>query len=388
MRRSTAGIIALGLALTACGGTEDEGTPSAPVAGGGPAPTPGSIVTVIGTGKPGVDGVGGPATEAELSGPTDLTFDDGGNLYIAERFNNRIVMVDPAGTLSLVAGNLDDPLVGGFSGDGGSATEAELDKAWGMAIGPDGNLYIADTGNNRIRMVDGDGIITTTAGTGEEGFSGDGGQAAEAELNEPVGLAFDSEGSLYIWDTGNFRIRKVDRDGIITTVAGTGDSDSAPDGTPAAEAGIRSPTDHAAGVAVDEAGRVYFTDLGSNRISMIDEQGLLRTVAGSGEGEPLGEGGPATEAGVIQPLDVAIGPDGILYLTTHTHGSGEGHRVRAVGGDGIITTMAGSETGGYSGDGAAATEAELNIPAAVAIGPDGNLYIADAGNNVIRMVEL
>ena len=133
------------------------------------------------------------------------------------------------------------------------------------------------------------------------------------------------------------------------------------------------------------AGRLHITDFGNNRIWMIDPEGRLRAVAGSGEASFSGDGGPAIEAGINQPTDIAIGPDGILYITTHSHES-EGHRVRMVDRDGIITTIAGTETAGYSGDGGPATEAELNIPAAVAIGPDGNLYIADTVNNVIRMV--
>ena len=194
------------------------------------------------------------------------------------------------------------------------------------------------------------------------------------------------QGNLYFWDAGNLRIRKVDTDGIITTVAGTGERGSSPDGTPASEASLGDPTDHGPiGLDFDPAGRLHITDLGNSRIWMIDGEGRLRAVAGSGESAYSGDGGPATEAGLNAPLDIAFGPDGSLYIATHTHAS-EGHRVRMVDRDGIITTIAGTETAGYSGDGGPATEAELNIPAAVAFGPDGNLYIADGANRVIRMV--
>lgn len=383
-RRTALVVVALAAFLGACGGRRQ--TPAAPDVD----LPPGAIVTVVGSGEPGIEGVGGPATEAQLRSPVGLAFDEDGNLYIAERFNHRILRVDPSGIVTVVAGSLteDGYARRGFSGDGGPATEAELSDASAIATGPDGDLYISDSRNHRVRMVDRDGIITTVAGNGKEGFSGDGGPATRASLDFPLGLALDGEGNLYIWDSGNLRIRMVARDGTITTVAGTGEPGSSPDGTPAIEARLASPSDHMPlGLALDGAGRLLITDQGNNRIWMIDEQGRLRTVAGSGEWEFSGDGGPATEAGVNGPLDIAIGPDGSLYITTHTHGS-EGHRVRMVDEDGVISTIAGTATSGYSGDGGPATEGELNIPAGVAIGPDGNLYIADGLNNVIRMVAL
>ncbi|MEE9206690.1 MAG: hypothetical protein V3U50_06915 [Acidimicrobiia bacterium] len=206
-------------------------------------------------------------------------------------------------------------------------------------------------------------------------------------MNKPLGLAVDGQGNLYFWDADNLRIRMVDADGIITTIAGTGKQGSPTDGTPANEASLRGdegahmPT----GLDFDAAGRLHITDLGNNRIWIIDPEGRLRVIAGSGDSAYSGDGGPATEAGVNQPQDIAIGPDGVLYIATHTHES-EGNRIRVVDRDGIITTIAGIGTAGYSGDGGPADEAELNIPAGIAIGPDGNLYIADVDNNVIRMV--
>ncbi len=373
------------LVLAACGDSDTS------VAGAPADLAPGTIVTVVGTGEPrfgtATDALGGPALEAPLRGPSDLAFDADGNLYFAERFQHWVLRVDPSGILTVAAGKTDGGFpVSGFSGDGGPATEAELHNASAVAVGRDGNLYISDSGNHRIRMVDADGIITTVAGTGESGFSGDGGPATQAALTNPLGLAFDGQGNLYFWDAGNVRVRMVDGAGIITTVAGTGERGSSPDGTPASEASLGSPTDHMPiGLDFDPAGRLHITDLGNSRIWMIDPEGRLRAVAGSGEGAYSGDGGRATEAGLNRPLDIALGPDGSLYIATHTHSS-EGHRVRVVDPDGIITTIAGTETAGYSGDGGPATEAELNIPSAVAIGPDGNLYIADGANNVIRMV--
>ena len=363
------------LVLAACGDSDTS------VAGAPADLAPGTIVTVIGTqSRVSSKGLGGPAIEARLGTPIDLAFDADGNLYIAELFSPQILRVDVSGILTVAAGQPQS----GFSGDGGPATEAELHNASAIAVGPDGNLFISDSGNHRVRMVDTDGIITTVAGTGEQGFSGDGGPATQASLNNPLGLVVDGQGNLYMWDAGNLRIRMVDTDGIITTVAGTGERGSGPDGAPAIEASLGNPNFHPQGLAFDPAGRLHITDLGNSRIWMIDPEGRLRAVAGSEESAYSGDGGPATEAGLNLPLDIALGPDGSLYIATHTHLS-EGHRVRRVDRNGIITTIAGIGTNGYSGDGGPATEAEL-IPAAVAIGPDGNLYIADAGNHVIRMV--
>jgi sugar lactone lactonase YvrE len=345
---------------------------------------PGTIVTVVGSGEPGAEGVGGPAHEAELSVPIDIAFDPEGNMYIAERFGYRILKVDEAGILTVAAGG--DV---GFSGDGGLAADAELSGASAVAVDPRGNLYIADVYNGRIRMVDRNGIITTVAGTGKDDFSGDGGPATEARLDYPLGMAFDAEGNLYFQDTGNYVVRRVDRSGTITTIAGTGRlGPPAPDGTPAATAPLGPSSNYQPmGLEFDHAGRLLITDLGHARISMIDERGRLRTVAGNGTNVVSGDGGPATEAGLGLPLDIAVGPDGSLYIARYEHGL-QGGSVRRVDPNGIITTIAGTGEGGYSGDGGPATAAELNVPSAVAIGPDGNLYIADAINNVIRMVVL
>jgi len=246
-------------------------------------------------------------------------------------------------------------------------------------------------------MVDEDGTITTVAGNGAAGFSGDGGPATEASLDYPIGLTVDRDGTLYFLDSNNLRIRKVDEGGTITTVAGTGTVGLTPDGTPAAKAQFGPVGDHSpAGLGHGRGGVLLFPDIGNHRVRMIDARGLVRTVAGNGEIEFSGDGGPATKAGLLGPLDVAIDAEGNIYIGTHDHTAGGGqdeapggsNRVRIVTPKGIITTVAGSDKGGYSGDGGPATKAQLNIPAGVAIGPDGNLYIADAENNRIRMVAL
>ena len=370
-----------------------------------PKVAPGTIKTVVGTGRYEFGGLGGLASKTELQLPTDLAFDDAGNLYIAERHNDRILKVDTSGIVTVAAGTVDEKGFAqrGFSGDGGPASEAKLNSADAIAAGPDGTLYIADAGNHRIRMVDEDGTITTVAGNGAAGFSGDGGPATEASLDYPLGLTVDRDGTLYFLDSNNLRIRKVDEGGTITTVAGTGTDGPTPDGTPAAKAQLAPVEDHApAGLAHGRGGVLLFPEIGGHRVRMIDARGLLRTVAGNREEEFSGDGGPATNAGLLGPLDIAIDAAGNIYIGTHDHtgpalgapGGGQdlapggSNRVRMVTPKGIITTVAGSDKGGYSGDGGPATKAQLNIPAGVAIGPDGNLYIADAENNRIRMVGL
>lgn len=395
-----------GTVVGGCGGDDGEQRRASKAEGSWPPKVaPGTIETVVGTGRYGFGGLGGPANKAELQLPIDLAFDDAGNLYIAERHNHRILKVDTSGIVTVAAGTADEQGLAqsGFSGDGGPATEAKLNLADAIAAGPDGTLYIADAGNHRIRMVDEDGTITTVAGNGAAGFSGDGGPATEASLDYPIGVTVDRDGTLYFLDSNNFRIRKVDGGGTITTVAGTGTVGLTPDGTPAAKAQFafvddqNAPGDHSpAGLALGRGGVLLFPDHDNGRVWMIDARGLVRTVAGSAEAGFSGDGGPATKAGLLGPLDVAIDAEGNIYIGTHDHTAGGGqddapggsNRVRMVTPKGIITTVAGSDKGGYSGDGGPATKAQLNIPAGVAIGPDGNLYIADAENNRIRMVAL
>ncbi len=269
----------------------------------------------------------------------------------------------------------------GYSGDGGPATEADLFEPQGIAIGPDGSLYIADGGSNRVRRVSPSGIIATVAGSGVEGYSGDGGPATEAQLDYPVAVAVGSDGMLYIADNMNGRVRRVGPDGIITTIAGGGNPlDNVGDGGPATEALICSPY----GLAVGQDGSVYIADHGCHRIRRVDPSGFIMTVAGDGTGKygaECGDGGPATEAQIYGPANVAVGPDGSFYIAESYN-----RRVRRVSPDGIITTAAGNATRGYSGDGGPATEAQLNSTWDVAVGRDGALYIADSGNDCICRV--
>ena len=316
----------------------------------------------------------GPAVEAELYNPLGVAVDGTGNLYIADTGNHRIRKVDAAGTITTIAGTGEL----GFGGDGGPAVEAELYNPLGVAVDGVGNVFIADWGNHRIRKVDSSGVITTIAGTGERGFGGDEGPATEAGLRNPLGVAVDGTGNLYIADTGNHRIRKVDSSGVITTIAGTGERGFGGDGGPAVEAGLRNPYD----VTVDGAGNLYIADTGNHRIRKVDSTGTITTIAGTGERGFSGDEGPATEAQLAPPFGVAVDGTGNLYIADTGN-----HRIRKVDSTGTITTIAGTGERGFSGDEGPATEAQLALPNGVAVDGAGNLYIADTSNHRIRKVD-
>jgi YD repeat-containing protein len=279
--------------------------------------------------------------------------------------------------ITTVAGNG----FGGHSGDGGAATQARFNFPHGVAVGPDGSIYIADASNNRIRRVGPDGIITTVAGNGNGDHSGDGGPATQASLNLPYGVAVGPDGSIYIADANNNRIRRVEPDGNITTVAGKGFCNTlviacfSGDGGPATQASLNFPY----GVAVGPDGSIYIADTSNNRIRRVGPDGIITTVAGGGNGS-IGDGGPATQASIGRPGSVAVGPDGSIYVADG------GSRIRRVGPDDFITTVAGNGIPGYGGDGGPPTQAQLFSPYGVAVGPDGGIYIADATNNRIRRV--
>ena len=335
----------------------------------------GVISTVAGNGGEGYSGDGGPATAAQLNSPTGVAPDGSGNLYIADRDNHRIRKVDAAGVITTVAGS---GRFGGFGGDGGAATAAQLDDPRGVALDGAGNLYIADTDNHRIRKVDAAGVITTVAGNGTSGRGGDGGAATAAQLNDPSGVALDGAGNLYIADTDNHRIRKVDAAGVISTVVGTGRGGSSGDGGPATAARLNSPR----GVALDGAGNLYIADIYNHRIRKVDAAGVISTVAGDGTDGFGGDGGPATAAQLYWPAGVALDGAGNLFIADNWN-----HRIRKVDAAGVISTVAGAGRSGYSGDGGPAVEARLRFPVGVALDGAGNLYIADTGNERIRKVD-
>ena len=318
----------------------------------------------------GYSGDGAAATSAQLQFPSGIAVDSG-NLYIADQNNQRIRKVDSSGIITTIAGTG----VEGYSGDGLAATSAQLAYPSAMAL-DSGNLYIADTYNSRIRKVDSSGIITTIAGTGVYGYSGDGLAATTAELSDPVDITLDS-GNLYIADRANHRIRKVDSSGIITTIAGTGEYEYSGDGGLATSAKLYYPNS----LAVD-SGNIYISDNINNRIRKIDSSGIITTIAGNGFSGYSGDGFAATTAELSQPLGIAVN-SGNLYIADYDNGV-----IRKIDSSGIITTVAGTGVYGYSGDGGLATNAKLFWPYDIAVDSSGNLYIADSLNHLIRKVTL
>jgi sugar lactone lactonase YvrE len=278
------------------------------------------------------------------------------------------------GTISSVAGDGNS----GYSGDGGASTGAELNSPSGMARDSAGNLYIADQGNNVIRKIDSNGNISTVAGNGQGGYTGDGGLATSAQLYSPSDVAIDSAGNLYIADTNNNVIRKVDINGVITTFAGNGQSAYLGDGGPALYASLSGPQ----GVAVDKAGDLFISDSSNYVVRKIDVNGTITTIAGDNQQGYSGDGAIATAAQLSYPLGVAVDDAGNVYIA-----DGQNYVVRKVGTDGNINTIAGDNQFGYSGDGGAATSAQLSYPNGLKLDGAGNLYIADQYNGVIRMVD-
>ncbi|MFL5807542.1 MAG: fibronectin type III domain-containing protein, partial [Roseiflexaceae bacterium] len=314
-------------------------------------------------------GDGGLAVDASLNRPSGIAFGPDGSLYIADAINQRVRRVDLDGVITTVAGSDE----AGFGGDGGPATAAKLNYPSDVAVGPDGSLYIADTLNHRIRRVAPDGIIRTFAG-GNSFVDGDGGPATSAWLIEPSGIALGSDGSLYIADISQGVIRRVAPNGIITTFAGNTSQSSSGDGGLAHQAGIGRP----AGVAVGPDGSVYIADNYNNRVRRVAPDGIITTVAGSSR-QLLGDGGPAVDAGLDRPSRVAIGRDGILYIADYGH-----NRVRMVLPDDVITTLAGNGRLLPIGENSPPAAASLDRPEGIALRPDGSLYIADTRHHCIR----
>ena len=336
----------------------------------------GVITTVAGGGVFGYIGDGGPATSASLWGPSGVAVDAGGNVYIADTSNNRVRrLATSTGIITTVAGNGS----WGFSGDGGPGTSASLRSPSGVAVDAGGNVLIADTSNNRIRRVAaGTGIITTVAGNGSSGFSGDGGPGTSASLRSPYEVAVDGGGNVLIADTSNNRIRRLAAGtGIITTVVGIGADYVSGDGGPGTSASLSYPT----GVAVDGGGNLLIADRYNNRIRRLAAgTGVITTVAGNGSRGFSGDGGPATSASLRWPQGVAVDGDGSVLVADTWN-----CRIRRVAaGTGIITTVAGTGEGGFSGDGGPGTSARLFNPGGVAVDGGGNVFIADSENNRIR----
>lgn len=330
----------------------------------------GTIDTVAGTGVPGSAGDGGPADQALVNAPGDVAYLADGSLVIADTANHKVRRVAPDGTITTVAGNGAQ----GLFGDGGPATDAELDGPAGVTALPGGGFLLADTGNHRIRRVAPDGTITTVAGTAA-GDGGDGGPATSARLRGPTDTAVLPDGAILVADTGNHRIRRVAPDGTITTVAGTGVAGLDGDGGPATAARLNAPRD----VAVLSDGALAVADTGNARVRRIDPGGTITTLAGTTSGL-LGDGEPARDARLTAPGSVAPLPNGGVLVADTGNA-----RVRRITPLGAIIAVAGS-TPGSSGDGGPAKAARLGAPAGVTPAPGGGFVVADAASAVVRRV--
>ena len=390
----------------------------------------GTLGTIAGTGEPGWGGDAGPATAAMLNEPKTVALDAAGNLYIADSENHLVRKVDArTGSMTTIAGTFvreapasmpagpvpgpaeddDDPLadpvgkpgdayaqkpdlsgmvryVTGtsskdqrFAGDGGPAVDAVLNFPSAVAVAEDGTVYIADTWNHRIRRVDpGTGAISTVAGTGQAKYGGDQGPAVNAALNEPVALALDGSDCLYIADQSNNRVRKLELvSGVITTIVGTGESGYNGDGAPGPETALAGPS----GLAVDQEGNLYIADTFNGRIRKWDRHTVETVVGGTGEFQ-FAPGQNESSPNLSRPYAIALHPDGRLFIT-----DSDNHLIRVWDlQKREMSLLAGNGQAAFSGDGKDPLHSSLNFPFGVALDSRGHVYIADTFSHRIRVV--
>jgi sugar lactone lactonase YvrE len=335
------------------------------------------ITTAVGTGERGYGGDGAPAARALLNGPFDVGFDTDGNLYFSDTFNHRIRRVDARTEIITTVAGCGEA---GYSGDGGPAARARFNEPYGIAVDKAANIYIADRHNHCVRRVDGiTGVVTTFAGNGSSGFGGDDGAASRAGMVEPNGLALDpGQNRLFIADVADHRVRVVDlTSGIIWTLAGTGEAEHSGDGGPATGAGIHG----ARAVKVATDGTLYILERQGSTLRRLDPRtGIITTVAGTGARGYAGDGGSALAAVFDAPKEFAIDREGNLLIVDT-----ENHAIRQIDArTGTIATIAGNGRQGGDGDGGPAQAASLDRPHGAAVAADGSIYIGDTNNHRVR----
>lgn len=349
------------------------------------ATQPGATMsTVAGTGKKGHTGDGGPATQATLNQPFHCDLDAHGNLFVAESGNHCIRKVNlKTGVISTVAGTGQK----GYTGDGGPATQATFNEPYAVLVSPEGDLYIVDRLNAVVRKVDGkSGKVTTVAGSGQKGFGGDGGPGNQAQLREPNDACFDGKGGLLIADVGDWRVRRLDlKTGVLTTFAGTGrpkgkiDRARIGDGGPAKTAVLVG----ARAVCVDGRGNTYICEREGNAVRKVTADGTITTIAGTGKKGYDGDGGDARKASFNGPKGVRCNAQGNVYVVET-----ENHAIRKIDAKtNVVTTVAGGRKGS-GGDGGAALQAGMDRPHGCVLDAHGNIYIADSNNHRVRKVTI
>ena len=340
-----------------------------------------SATVAAGNGDAIYSGDGGPATGAGLVDPTGVAVAYDGTIYLADRDGHRIRRIGTDGVITTVAGTG----VAGFSGDGGPATSAQFDQPTGIAIAPDGTIFVADQFNNRIRRFTVGGTITTVAGNGTQGFSGDGGRPTDASINQPTYVAVRPDGTVFFTDWGNHRVRSFGHQlrpngsvsYTIRTVAGNGQGDFSGDGGPATNAALNQPS----GIAFDRSGNIYIADTANQRIRLIGVNGFIYTYAGIGTAGFGGDGGLAQTAQLNRPVEIAFSREGELLIA-----EGENRRVRRVTSSGVISTIAGGGGTNYLAEGGIATRTSLGFLSGVAVSPDGSILVTDLENS--RLVRI